>query len=188
MKSKFIRTFLIGAVLSVSGLANAAIIDNGTYTTVDGLDWLDFTSTTNMSQTTALATFASDGWRTANLVEMQSLMDTMFGTQFTTGVHSSWIDVGSAGASDKSQFAALFGDTNPRGGVLSLATVQDVGLVGFNTNRRYGGCTFCSFSTASASSLRGIALVRSEVPEPSTLAILALGMIGLASRRFQKHS
>jgi hypothetical protein len=28
----------------------------------------------------------------------------------------------------------------------------------------------------------------SEVPEPSTLAIFALGIIGLASRRFKKQS
>ncbi len=35
-----------------------------------------------------------------------------------------------------------------------------------------------------------IAMVQSaqDVPEPSTLAIFALGMIGLASRRFKKHS
>ena len=30
--------------------------------------------------------------------------------------------------------------------------------------------------------------ITQEVPEPSTLAIFALGMIGLASRRFKKHS
>jgi hypothetical protein len=29
---------------------------------------------------------------------------------------------------------------------------------------------------------------KAEVPEPSTLAIFALGMIGLASRRFKKQS
>jgi hypothetical protein len=35
---------------------------------------------------------------------------------------------------------------------------------------------------------RGSMLVRStNVPEPSTLAIFALGLIGLASRRFKKH-
>jgi hypothetical protein len=37
--------------------------------------------------------------------------------------------------------------------------------------------------------LFGVALVRvTSVPEPSTLAIFALGMIGLASRRFKKQS
>jgi len=30
--------------------------------------------------------------------------------------------------------------------------------------------------------------IKNEVPEPSTLAIFALGMIGLASRRFKKQS
>jgi hypothetical protein len=34
----------------------------------------------------------------------------------------------------------------------------------------------------------GSALVRAEVPEPSTLAIFALGMMGLASRRFKQQS
>jgi hypothetical protein len=33
-----------------------------------------------------------------------------------------------------------------------------------------------------------LAFGTTSVPEPSTLAIFALGLIGLASRRFKKHS
>ena len=43
--------------------------------------------------------------------------------------------------------------------------------------------------TGHANALRNFAYNSStEVPEPSTLAIFALGMIGLASRRFKKQS
>ncbi|MDO6446619.1 PEP-CTERM sorting domain-containing protein [Colwellia sp. 1_MG-2023] len=47
---------------------------------------------------------------------------------------------------------------------------------------RYGWVTYTDMSLAIDNST----LITSEVPEPSTLAIFALGMIGLASRRFKK--
>lgn len=42
--------------------------------------------------------------------------------------------------------------------------------------------------TKASRDLVGIALMRIQVPEPSTLAIFALGIVGLASRRFKRQS
>jgi len=45
-----------------------------------------------------------------------------------------------------------------------------------------------NFSTTLAYGIDNISFSSTTVPEPSTLAIFALGMIGLASRRFKKQS
>jgi hypothetical protein len=45
---------------------------------------------------------------------------------------------------------------------------------------RYNGCTTVPMSEITGGSV--------QIPEPSTLAILTLGMVGLASRRFKKQS
>jgi len=62
----------------------------------------------------------------------------------------------------------------------------------YNASRTFGGSiTKTSDRIARDSSYHvwGVALVRTtSVPEPSTLAIFALGVIGLASRRFKKQS
>jgi hypothetical protein len=60
-------------------------------------------------------------------------------------------------------------------------------LGGYSVN---GSLTFRSISTTSYRGISGLQLVQKtqDVPEPSTIAIFALGMIGLASRRFKKQS
>lgn len=57
-----------------------------------------------------------------------------------------------------------------------------------NTNARYLRLSITSAHSDSGVGFAEIAFegVKSTVPEPSTLAIFALGMIGLASRRFKK--
>ncbi|ASP47562.1 PEP-CTERM sorting domain-containing protein [Cognaticolwellia beringensis] len=53
----------------------------------------------------------------------------------------------------------------------------------------HGGQTFTALAGTSSTTFISSSFVDStSVPEPSTLAIFALGMIGLASRRFKKQS
>jgi hypothetical protein len=192
MNIKLIKAACAGITLTICSFANAGIIDNGSYTTVDGLDWLDWTLTQSETQSTALA--ANIGWRTATLIEMESMMNTMFSTTFTWDV--SGIDVGLgavAGVQNyKATFLQLFGAT---GNQYTYASAEGVGLVGFGDYAyaavgRPGGGDHPFDDINFASSFSGVALVRSSisVPEPSTLAIFALGMIGLASHRFKKQS
>jgi len=63
--------------------------------------------------------------------------------------------------------------TFPSGDIARIRGYSSLGVVNFNNSN----------------SPTGSLLVRNiQVPEPSTLAIFALGMIGLASRRFKKQS
>ncbi len=180
-------------MLSICSFANAGIVNNGSYTTVDGLDWLDWTLTQDLTQSEALA--ANLGWRPATLIEMESMMNTMFSTSLTYDTKGiDWNLAGVANASTlKSSFIALFGETGSNNS--TFATVEGLGIVGFDALAyagfgRTGRNTLIYSDIGYRSSWTGVAMVRSgfSVPEPSTLAIFALGMIGLASRRFKKQS
>ncbi len=185
MNLKIIKAAFAGLMLSVSCFANSGIIDNESYTTVDGIDWLDFTATINMTQTEALA--ANQGWRAATLAESLRLMDTMYGHKliYDDNGRSEWgllID----GSASTNMFKALFGNTNGRG--FSHASLEGIGSI--SVSRRYatvgGGRTYGWHDVDFRSEYAGIALVRS-VPEPSTLAIFALGIMGLGFRRIKNQ-
>jgi len=109
-------------------------------------------------------------------------------------------------------FISFFGQTHTNGKVWSNHNLLDPSIlsgaiyengyfsVSDNSSEesghidRIGGKYYYTSNTTISGSLSnptyGVALVRNvaEVPEPSTLAIFALGMMGLASRRFKKQS
>jgi len=64
--------------LSISSLASATIIDNGNYTTVNGVDWLDLTETKGMSVNEALTLFSNDGWAVATNAEFSNMYDSFY--------------------------------------------------------------------------------------------------------------
>jgi hypothetical protein len=197
MNFKLLNTVVIGLVLSASSLvniANAGIIDNGSYTTVDGLDWLDWTATVSMTQVEAIA--ANSGWHGANAEQMQMLMNTMFDMQFIWNSNGESVQAVVDKDVKKLYFESLFAGptfSHPHNMASPLARSVGAGLVGF------GWCNGCSYlagsepaqsgATGVSNAWSGVALVRTSiaVPEPSTLAIFALGIIGLASRRFKKQ-
>ncbi|MFT5548578.1 MAG: hypothetical protein ACI9CO_000493 [Candidatus Azotimanducaceae bacterium] len=162
---------------------NAAIIvDNGTYTTVDGLDWLDWTATLNQTHAAALGNNA--GYRTATLAEMVDLNEAMFGTTFT--YNSSGLDISFDRASNATaigDFIALFGNTSSYG--YSYAVGASVGLVGFDGKALYAGYDPAYYGSPGFSSPAvGNALVRrSAVPEPSIIALFGLGLVGIGFAR-----
>ena len=171
-------------LLALSVNANASIVDNGAYTTVNGLNWLDFTSTVSMNQTTALSTFS--GYRVATQIEMDDLMDTMFDTSFQWDTADNYTLSGIDGAnSNRLRFGDLFGFTS---GNNSYATVEGLGIVGFDghvysgfLNSSYGGIGY-------SSAWSGIALVNdvSTVPVPAAAWLFGsalLGFFGFARRK-----
>ncbi len=80
---------LTATVLAFSHSASAAtIVDNGTYTTVNGVDWLDLTATADMSYNDVTAQFGSggslEGWQYATQVQVYRLWNALGGSGSTT--------------------------------------------------------------------------------------------------------
>ena len=92
----------------------------------------------------------------------------------------------------------MFGSTDSDGATFGVSAMSLVSNVGYG--RGYirhtashaiikDPLSHCCWNKGDSSIDVGSWLVRTTVvPEPSTLAIFALGMIGLASRRFKKQS
>ena len=188
MKFKMYKAAVVGFVLSISGVTNAGIIDNGNYTTINGLDWLDWTLTLNLSQTEALTD--NIGWRTATLYEMQTMMSEFFNHPLIWNIN------GSAENSDEVvdlaeyqiNFSKLFGITAGTFGS-TYAHVEGVGIIGHGGYD--AGGILAGFENP-RSDYTGVALVRNstqshDIPEPSTLAIFTLCLMGFTSRRFKKQ-
>jgi hypothetical protein len=192
MKFKYLKTAVVSFALSLSCLtnvANAVLIDNDSYTTdtVTGLDWLDWTATVNMSESDALA--ANVGYILATDSELRNLWDTAFNTSFSSNSSLTRVDCSTHcwQTQEGIDFRALFGNTE--GGNNTGVTLKDYGLYALGS-RIYAGEANADKMLGLASSRFGIGLVKNTtvVPEPATLAIFVLSLMGLASRRFKKHA
>lgn len=195
MLAKTCKYSLLAAFIFTGSTSHATLIDNGgsTTDTATGLEWLDLTATRGISPTRAEAIYASDGYRYATDDLVSGLLSAFNITyQFNTG---SFADLGAA-ESDRADFLSLFGRTGTDGPFPDTAVGQfDVdgrnayACIGLDNN-----CNPASFTNdrpiepgSLTSFFAGVFLVRnvaSPVPAPATLALLGLGLTGLAwSRR-----
>lgn len=203
MKNKLLKGLIASVALTVSNFASAGLIesdylssgDNLSVTdTATNLEWLDLSVSTSWTFSNwASLVEQNKGWRLASYSEVENLFNTAFPTY--SAVH------GGAGYVDTTDptliqnfidFRALFGTT-----VMNSGGVDTYGLFKneFNNNEMMGASrwagTYRIFSTNFNSSVsevnNGLYIVRdaTDVPEPSTLAIFALSLIGLASRKFK---
>ncbi len=191
MSIKILKAAIAGLILSIGGYANATLIDNDMYTTdsESGLDWLDWTAASGVTQTDALTTFESGGWRVANQNDVYELLNNFFDTTFSNGSSRS-ISTGSLPdfSARFAQFKELFGSNN---GTQVFGRIEGFGLIGVQSNYVFAGYIPSNYGSINNTSTRqGVALVRNtmQVPEPSTLVIFTLGIIGLASRRFKQQA
>ena len=206
MKLKFLKaatTSLIMTICSIVSVANATLITDLTerdwkvagdtaitYDSSTGLEWLDLTQTNGNSilDTEAESFFGEFRWATN--VEIEGIFDSIIiGSGFRS---STWLVA--------LQNAVVFQDLLSRNfqgnysigvsrGAMNNTGGYGVGYVragridvyindprgDWGENSRVGGI--------------GSWLVRAtDVPEPTSLAIFALGMMGLASRRFKQQS
>jgi hypothetical protein len=216
MKFKLLKQLALGFALVLSANATAGIISStnshttsdGSVVNLSGLDWLSWDVTTGQSRTDIENGFMGlldDGWRYATVMEYKTMMESVFDT------HSGWSNDNSDGAlwlysnlyghSESSMYNSIqwynfYGDGSEYGGTgSSIGHFRFKSSSGDISSVITQGWSYISHNDGSVlankdlSSQTASALVRANVvPEPSTLAILALGMIGLASRRFKQQS
>jgi hypothetical protein len=211
MEFKFIKTATVALIMTISsivGVANATLItdlterdwkDAGdkalTYDSSTGLEWLDLTETNGNSilDTEAESYFGEFRW--ATLLEIENILDSVvIGEGYRNSVTNAVIQ-------NANTFVNMFGVTQSSS---TQSITQGVSRGSENAPNEYGlGYVWsneffgrvkdplvnCCYSQTESNVFVGSWLVRAaDVPEPSTLAIFALGMIGLASRRFKKQS
>jgi hypothetical protein len=187
-------------------------------THTDGTEWLQWDVTKGKSIDEALGIYESDGWVLAGNTQMGSLFADFgwiggidenstyyYDSPYTSIDGDSAMDqflelfgntrtvsggVYGVGADEVREVIALFGDDADGDSKFNAAAVQsDFTTFSTITDKYIALRTSDILTSSNINSIYGVALVRvTEVPEPSTLAIFALGMIGLASRRFKKQS
>ncbi|GAA6170633.1 hypothetical protein NBRC116592_03030 [Colwellia sp. KU-HH00111] len=206
MKNKFIHfAFLVLTSSCLVNVAKATLISDLTEVdwqvagdnllTLDGstgLEWLDITHTAGNSivDTESEGFFGEFRWATQ--LEIEGLFDAVLigdGYRYSTNATIT---------SNAIRFQELFGVIDLYTQGVSRGSVNPAGNYGLGYVRLRDGVAAvndplvnCCWSETNNFHRLGSWLVRSQtasntVPEPSTLAIFALGVIGLASRRFKK--
>jgi hypothetical protein len=186
MKFKFFNAALLSLIMSISSFANATLISlDDWHLTTDGFAGL------KQSSYNENVYFAVSKSNTISLTDTYEMIE---------GFH--WAST--------SEAASLFGDFysstpsrmyyNQAGwngyvfeGVFRFQFIfSDSAVTGHYKHAAYSdGSASVDGSSYLATDFRraGLVLIKNtDVPEPSTLAIFALGVIGLASRRFKKQS
>lgn len=190
--TKKIAVVLLTTCFLANEAAASLIQDNGTFTTINGLDWLDWPITENMTQSNAID--SNPGWRAATAQEATEMLNTMF--EATLVYDSSNLLEGISHLANGTylvdRFRQMFGVMDINGGLFSSAHIDGYGTIGISPSSSsnlaniniFNGYNAASSGHPDFSRLRiGVALVRQSVPEPSTLAIFALGLIGLGIGR-----
>lgn len=162
---------------------DAAMLYNlipGASHTDTGYHAIDYASSSSTSQ--AVMNFFAAGYlKTYNLAEIRT--DT-HGIDFTrNGISSGYLRYMNAGDSSDNQtgyFEVLHYNLTVTG-FFNWAGRPDVNLA--DTTASLG-----DWASRSDEEIHSLYVRTIDVPEPSTIAIFALGMIGLASRRFKKQS
>jgi hypothetical protein len=188
MKNKFLKAALVGLFLTVSSLASAALIIQNQ----------------NVSTNSFSHTFSAFDSSLGNLESVTfsfdvSLVGTIFDddcSSFSDCDGTRTLDLTFNGLSKQS---AVFIDNNEFNFALSL-NIADI--VSFDTgdfanwtalgnvlvSSSCSGDCYNEIGNSTQTGTVSLSYEYSEVPEPSTLAIFALGLMGLASRRFKKKS
>jgi hypothetical protein len=204
MNMIYLKAALISLVLSVSGFVNAGIIwDNGTGTNTSWRGAGTFLATTFLSDTSftlnqidqymdtnsdaniRFAIFNADSadllFYSNNIFHIDNGMgyvsSTIFNFDIIAGVKYSIAAITDTGA----EYRYTYTDVSMNG----ISNPYD------NQNGTFGSTFSAPILNTGQSCCNGNIRLHTglvSVPEPSTLAIFALGMIGLASRRFKKQS
>jgi len=182
-------TFILVITLSsLSSFVQATVIDNDTYTTVNGLDWLDWSFTSDLTQEEAIKTFDKPGYgnafRLATHEEAIAMLETVFINTYKDidgreGIPWNGDNIvlhqDVYGAEFTIDFLDLFGTSNSpdsySGKFRSYGYIDDGAYGIYEEEWIFGG------SASFNSDQGGIVLVRVPAPSTSILFAIFLGLI-----------
>lgn len=215
MKFQIFRALTLSILLITSNIVSAGLItDTNNDTFIDntsGLEWMDFgiNNQYSFNQVKGLLTTTYLGWELANQDQVLAMYDNAF------GVDSQALPDGSPYFRYGYRSKTFLLDTFDKMGYAFKSSYWSAAYGWFlNDESKLSYFDFQVFAQAALTEVYGTKnnpdedidtvkpyystmLVRTfstqddvtqDVPEPSTLAIFALGMIGLASRRFKNQS
>jgi hypothetical protein len=195
---KTLKIMSLAIALTMSSASSAGIIDAADNTfddTTTGLQWMDFGVNNHhtYNEVSNLLGTTYSGWQLASQEQVIELWENIFAplstntNTYATGHRYSQYYTGNGGFTS---LKTIIGDNMSLGwfadnqGSLSFAYSNmnnDAYVYGRNVN-------YDSYKTHTSQHYSTMLVRSANVPEPSTLAIFALGMMGLASRRFKKQS
>lgn len=209
MKNKFLKGLVASFVLSISGVVNAGLIEF-----TDFSDWennsenittIDFNGSQGQTGYINRGSSFLIGGVTFNSGTIYSIYDFSGDAAFHD---SGWLDLedGNYMATFSQAITSLsfdFGDfysnamnltvTTNTGEIIQGSSLADsFGFIGFTTESAFTSVSFQTTGTTGPywgfDNLSYGNAKLSEVPEPSTLAVFALGLMGLATRKFKKQA
>jgi len=215
VRLKFLKVQFLSAILLASGLANAGLISFNDrvsfdlYTGGGVVDDLESVESASIHQSRKTVDSADFSWTmsdyncengvgcnasylgtTPNSGMMESELDDFIWTygngnfNFASGITSFGFQFGSYNGDSSVTLNGLSSGTQTSGAFFGIASDDNSTFttVAYTKSNTYGSFDDVSYTRSNQGQ------PQMSVPEPSTLAIFALGMMGLASRRFKKQS
>ena len=200
---KTFRHVIATAALSVfavpAAMASGVLLGTGTLNTTNDLtriqagasvlEFLDLSATSGLSVSAAVSAYGANGFHWATGSEVSDLFSA-FGITYSNSA-GAVSDLG-ASLTDRTSFVGYLGETGGQAGH-SLGWIDDLTGGGFHTYsciaiNSCGPVSFV-FNVPDAYGIWpsdfqiGVYLVRDAVPEPTTYALMAAGLAGLAAMR-----
>jgi hypothetical protein len=212
---KFLNAALASIVLSISCFANAGMIGNLSHNSGDAfvtdslndLEWMHFDAIGNNGSVASLLASFSDtnselyGFTLSGTTHADLFLDAAFGSQDypTTAVGYTPMASGVASldflstmgvGNDENVFNKwkYFNTDNVTTGTVSVDWVGKFANADLNHSGNRSSNPDFSVNNMAWLAYRSITQPPAPVSEPATLAIFALGMIGLAARRFKRQA
>ncbi len=207
MKNKFLKGLVASCALAVSSFANAGLITSSVDSALDGASILTFDAEVDGLFTSRLfngeVTIATDG----SSLRLDSQFNGGYGMVNKSIKNQSGQSYIIDFSNTISAFGWDWGAADRSGWVVSLFDINNLLINSYSIPAQTSANGYADFYGATGSNISRVTLVNSSlgdyammdnlhyvtsnvtnVPEPSTLAIFTLALMGLASRKFKKQA